>query len=100
MKDERFKKLMTGARQALEHARGERHDLRNTVLPKPPRQLSSKEIAAIRRRMNASQALFARYLNISTKTIQSWEQGTGRPSGASLKLLSIASHDPEILLKC
>jgi len=44
-------------------------------------------------------AVFARYLNISPRTVQSWEQGLGKPSGASLKLLSIAKKDPKILFE-
>jgi len=98
MKEERFKKLIVGAKQALAHARGERSDLRTTVLPKPLKQLSAKEIADIRLRYNMSQAVFARYLNVSPKTVQAWEQGTGQPSGASLKLLSIAKKNPKILI--
>jgi len=52
----------------------------------------------LRGEINVSQAVFARYLNVSVKSVQAWEQGTGRPSGAALKLLSIASKNPKVLL--
>ncbi len=94
-----FKELKAGLSAAIEHAQGKRKDLRTTTLPRPPKELSAKEIAKVRSRLNVSQAVFARYLNISPKTVQSWEQGLGKPSGASLKLLSIAKKNPKILLE-
>jgi len=97
--NEFFEELKAGLGSAIEHAKGKRSDLRTTTLPRPPKELSAKEIAKLRSQLNVSQAVFARYLNISTKTVQSWEQGTGKPSGASLKLLSIAKKNPHVLLE-
>jgi putative transcriptional regulator len=51
--------------------------------------LSAKEIAAIRRRAGISQSVFAHYLNVKPKLVNEWERGEKRPSGPSLKLLSI-----------
>src|SRR5215475_7882366 len=51
--------------------------------------LSAKEITAIRRRAGVSQGVFARYLNVRAKLVSEWERGEKRPSGPSLKLLSI-----------
>ncbi len=51
--------------------------------------LSAKEIAAIRKRAGVSQSVFAQYLNVKTKLVSEWERGEKRPSGPSLKLLSI-----------
>jgi putative transcriptional regulator len=99
--DETFGAIMESFGQALEHARGQRHDLRTTrlELPPAPKPLSADEIAGIRRRLNYSQAVFARVLNVSTKTVQGWEQGVREPSDAALKLLSIADKHPDILLE-
>ena len=97
-KNEFFESLRTGLEAAIEHAKGARKDLRTTTLPLPPKELSAKEIAHLRSSLNVSQAVFARYLNISPKTVQSWEQGHGKPNGASLKLLSIARKNPKILM--
>ena len=97
--NEFFEELKAGLGAAIEHAKGKQRDLRTTTLPRPPKELSAKEIAKLRSQLNVSQAVFARYLNISTKTVQSWEQGHGKPSGASLKLLSIAKKNPKILLE-
>jgi DNA-binding transcriptional regulator YiaG len=80
------------------NTRGERKDLRTTILPRPPQKMQSADIIAVRKRINVSQAVFARYLNVSVKTVQSWEQSIGKPSGAALKLLSIAKKNPKILV--
>ena len=51
--------------------------------------LSPREIAALREREGISQGVFARYLNVRPKLVSEWERGEKRPSGPSLKLLSI-----------
>jgi putative transcriptional regulator len=53
------------------------------------KQLSPKEIVALRRRERISQGVFARYLNVRPKLVSEWERGEKKPSGPSLKLLSI-----------
>ena len=83
--------------QAVQHSEGKR-ELRTTVVAKPPKELDKDEIRSIRVKLRCSQAVFARALNVSVKTYQSWEHGTRRPSGAALKLLAIADKNPEVVL--
>jgi putative transcriptional regulator len=101
MNDSAFSELRESARQALEHARGERADLRVTRVPFPsaPRSISSARVISIRRRLNFSQRMFARLLNVSPRTIQDWEQGRRTPSDAALKLLMVAERHPDVLLE-
>jgi putative transcriptional regulator len=59
----------------------------------PVRPLAPEEIRNLREREGASQAVFARYLNVTTGLISQWERGEKHPQGASLKLLSlVAKH--------
>jgi DNA-binding transcriptional regulator YiaG len=58
----------------------------------------SERIRWLRRRLDVSQREFADMLNVSVGTVRSWEQGLRRPDGASLRLLDIAEHQPEVLL--
>ena len=51
--------------------------------------LSAKEIVTIREKAGVSQAVFASYLNVKTKLVSEWERGEKRPSGPSLKLLTL-----------
>jgi putative transcriptional regulator len=59
----------------------------------PVRQLKPKEIRALRLRERASQAVFARYLNVTTGLVSQWERGEKRPQGASLKLLALVARN-------
>jgi len=58
----------------------------------PVQPLTPEEIRALRLREGASQAVFARYLNVTTGLISQWERGEKRPQGPSLKLLSLVSQ--------
>ncbi len=70
-------------------ARGE-IELRSVVVEVPdPPPLKPKEIVHLRQRFNMTQDMFGRVINVSTKTVQSWEQDERRPSRASLRLLQI-----------
>jgi putative transcriptional regulator len=53
----------------------------------PVKSLSPEQIRRIRTREKASQAVFARYLNVTTGLVSQWERGDKKPRGASLKLL-------------
>jgi putative transcriptional regulator len=55
----------------------------------PVRPLTAEEICALREREGASQAVFARHLNVTTGLVSQWERGEKHPRGASLKLLSL-----------
>lgn len=93
-----FDDLRDSLEEAHAYEQGRTTDLRVSELPVPPRRLRPREIRAIRRSLNASQVLFAKFLNVSANTIRSWEQGTRRPQGADLKLLAIAKKNPRALL--
>ena len=47
--------------------------------------------------LDMSQAVFPRVLNISPKTVQSWEQGLRQPTQAALRLLEVIEQQPEII---
>ncbi len=51
--------------------------------------LDASQIQALRLREGASQAVFARYLNVTTGLVSQWERGEKHPRGPSLKLLNL-----------
>ena len=55
--------------------------------------VSAEEIRALRQREGASQAVFARYLNVTPGLISQWERGEKHPQGASLKLLALVARN-------
>lgn len=73
-------------------------DLRSVELPARPKTMKPADIRAVREGLNASQALFARLLNVSSNAVESWEQGIREPRQATLKLLHIARRNPDVLL--
>ena len=53
------------------------------------RVMAPKQIKLLRENAQISQAVLAAVLNTSLSTVQKWEIGDKRPSGPSLKLLSL-----------
>lgn len=58
-------------------------------LPNPPSQYSAKDVKKIRSKWHYSQGIFAIILNVSVKTVRSWESGERTPSHAALRLLEL-----------
>ena len=56
----------------------------------PVEPLAPAAIKHIREQSHMSQATFALALNVSTVLVSKWERGEVRPSGPSLKLLTLA----------
>ena len=55
------------------------------------------ELMGVRAKTGLSQAEFARMIGVSTRTLQGWEQGRKKPSGAAQALLRIASSRPDVV---
>lgn len=51
--------------------------------------LSGEEIRALREKAHLSQAVFARYLNLTTGYVSRLERGAKRPTGPTLVLLDV-----------
>lgn len=63
-----------------------RHLGRPTQTAEP---ISGEEIREVRERAHLSQAVFARYLNVTTGYVSQLERGAKRPTGAALALLNV-----------
>ena len=59
----------------------------------PVRPLTAEEIRDLREREGASQAVFARYLNVTPGLVSQWERGEKHPQSASLKLLALVARN-------
>lgn len=97
MDDARFNELLDAVNEAAGHHRGERTDLRTTLLPEPPRPMSRTDVRRLRERVRVSQPVFAHFLNVSTKLVQAWEGGTRTPEGPALALLRLAERRPDLV---
>jgi putative transcriptional regulator len=85
-----FKELKEGLEDAIAYEQG-KLDLRSKdiEIPDPPAEYTAKKIKKIRDKNRYSQGIFAKILNVSIKTVQSWESGQRVPSHAALRLLEI-----------
>ena len=54
-------------------------------------------IAQARNRLGMSQSELATLMGVSTRTLQDWEQGRRKPTGAAQMLLRVAIAHPEAL---
>jgi len=84
---------------ALAYERGANVNLRVTKLAAAPKPMKPAEIRGIRERLHASQAMFAAFLCVSEKAVQSWEQGIRQPQRTALRLLTLAKKRPAVLLE-
>ena len=103
MKDVTFdaNEFMQAVEQVRDHVTGRRKITMRTVGVSVPQadKLGARQIRSIRTRLNVSQEVFARMLNVPIVTEASWEKGRRNPSGAALRLLQIARNKPEALLE-
>ncbi|MGC1878067.1 MAG: helix-turn-helix domain-containing protein [Rhabdochlamydiaceae bacterium] len=58
-------------------------------IPEPPMEYKAKDIKRIREKGDYSQSIFAAILNVSIRTVQSWESGVRVPNHSALRLLEI-----------
>ena len=60
-------------------------------------QITPNEVAAARLKTGLSQTDFAHALHISFRTLQEWEQGRRKPSGAAQALIRIVFTYPQVI---
>lgn len=90
-----FDQIKTGLESAIAQTRGQ-ITLRKTKLPAASPTWHPKAVVATRKKVGLSQSVFASYLNVPVKTLQSWEQGLRQPKASEARLLQIARSKPEI----
>ena len=59
--------------------------------------ITADQIKAVREKVGVSQSSFAAMLNVSTRTLQEWEQGRRQPNGPARSLLAVAAKRPEVM---
>jgi len=91
-----FDRLKKGMEESIAHSRGEL-SLKTTTLPLPPPPAGRARVIALRKKLKMSQSVFAAALNVSTKLVQSWEQGARAPNRGELRLIEILTKQPELV---
>ncbi|MBI2803725.1 MAG: transcriptional regulator [Planctomycetes bacterium] len=72
----------------------ERFTRRRVVLNLDHTDFKPKAVRETRAILGASQAIFARFLGVSTKTVQAWESGRNSPNEMACRFLDEIRVDP------
>lgn len=92
-----FESIVAGLEEAIEDAQSKEKKLnRRIVTIIPVKEYTAKEVKKIRQSTGLSQKLFASYMGVSIKTVEAWESGKNRPSGAASRILHMMEMDPEL----
>ena len=93
------KKIVRGLREfnnSLKHGETvtEKFTWRRVVLDMQPSQYDGRLVKKTRGLLGASQSVFARFLGVSVKTVQSWEQEQSVPSEMARRFLDEIRANP------
>lgn len=93
-----YESIMAGLTEAVEDASGVDKKLKRRVVSIIPiKEYNAAEVQKIRKSTGLSQKLFASYIGVSNKTVEAWEAGTNRPSGAASRILSMMEMNSNLL---
>ena len=60
-----------------------------------PTPYNARRVKETRALLGASQAIFARFLGVSVKTIRAWEQGVNTPNGMACRFMDEIRRNPK-----
>ena len=87
-----FDILSAALDEAIADAKSENKILKSETISieiEPLVDYSADTIKEIRKSTGLTQSLFAKWLGVSTRTVEAWEAGRNKPSGPSSRLLSL-----------
>ena len=94
-----FAELMEGVNAMKRHREGKITLRTYEVGQRPPLAIDAGLIRQTRERLNVSRAVFARGLRVSTRTLESWEQGRAQPNAQAAALILMVRRYPDTLDK-
>ena len=91
-----YKDIIKGLDEAIEYEKGKLKSKRRIIEVEPLADFQRKDIKDIRKQLDFSQAVFAKTLGVSLKTVEAWEAGINEPSGPARRMLELFRQDKEI----
>ena len=89
-----FDDIKSGLEYAIAYEKGNLKAKTTVISIAPVDVFTPGEINEIRKNTGLTQALFAIYMGVSVKTVESWETGRNHPEGAACRLLTLTRNDP------
>ena len=94
-----FDDIKTGLNEAIKYEKGKGKAKITVVAIFPIDTFSASDIKEIRLATGLTQALFAKFMGVSVKTVEAWESGRNHPEGTACRLLSMTKNDPAFPIK-
>lgn len=95
MKRKLFSELSEGFEALTAERLGKITLQRHRVEAKPAPEVSADEVLVLRKKLNLSRAVFARYLRINERTLENWEQGRAHPNAQAAVLIRMVERYPD-----
>lgn len=89
-----FDKIKGGLEEAIAYERGTLEAKTTKITIAPVGTYGASEIKQIRASTGMTQVVFAKYMGVSTKTVEAWESGRNHPVGSACRLLALTKRDP------
>ena len=83
---------MASLNEAVAIERGELKGRKTVYEIQPVKKYDNTEIKQIRTSVGMTQLLFAKYMGVSSKTVEAWEKGTNHPTGTACRLISMLEN--------
>lgn len=88
--------IMQGLEEAIAYNEGKIKARTNTISIEPVPNFEASEIKSIRNGLGMTQALFAGFMGVSSKTVEAWEAGRNMPDGPARRILAMLKADPAL----
>lgn len=90
--------IRLGLEQCIQHVQGEIQLKTTTISAAAPANWLD-ELTKLRDQHQLSRNELAQLLNITTKTLKGWEEGTSHPSRVAVRLIQVLQRTPEIVVQ-
>ena len=87
-----FDNLMASLKEAIAIERGELKGRKTIYEIQPVKKYDNTEIKQIRTSAGMTQPLFAKYMGVSSKTVEAWEKGTNHPTGTACRVINMLEN--------
>jgi len=96
-----FPSIVTGLKEAIKYEKGtlnKKIKIRKVSIENIP-HYQAKQIKEIRNKLRLTQAIFAKVLGVSIKTVEAWEAGKNIPNGPAQRILGLLNKDNKFLAR-